>query len=166
LSNTVTNTATYTPTPTPTHTATQTPTATVSNTPTDTPTNTITDTPTITNTPTLTDTPTITSTPTVTSTSTVSISLALGANRFDDLSDPPLRVDYWVVNGGAVQVRVYNVVGLAVRHLTDADMQPGAYTLYWDGKDDTGAPLASGLYLVAVKEPGRVDIKKVLVLKQ
>jgi len=96
----------------------------------------------------------------------VAISLALGANRFNDLSDPPLRVDYWVLNGGTVEVRVYNVADVAVRHLSSATMAPGAYTLYWDGKDDTGAPMASGLYLIAVTEPGRVDIKKVLVLKQ
>lgn len=63
-------------------------------------------------------------------------------------------------------MRVYNVANLCVRHLASASMPIGAYTLFWDGKDDTGAPLASGLYLVAVTEPGRVDIKKVLVLKQ
>jgi hypothetical protein len=160
VTDTPTDTATYTTTATPLNTMTDTPTATATNTATDTPTSTVTTTPTLTPTPTITDTPTASGTPTVV------ISLALGANKFNDLSDPPLRIDYWIVNGGSYQIRVYNVAGLCIRHLASASTPIGAYTTYWDGKDDTGAPLASGLYVVAVTESGRVDVKKVLVLKQ
>jgi hypothetical protein len=96
----------------------------------------------------------------------VNISLALGANRYNNLSDPPLAVDYWVLNGGTVQVRVYNVAGVAIRHLVNASMGVGAYATAWDGKDDTGAPVYSGLYIVAITEPNRVEVKKVLVLRQ
>jgi flagellar hook assembly protein FlgD len=92
--------------------------------------------------------------------------LALGSNRFDELSSPPLPVYYEVLQAGQVQIRVYNVADVLIRHLADASMSPGAYTIYWDGKDDTGAPAASGLYLVVLTEPGAMDIKKVLVLKQ
>lgn len=65
-----------------------------------------------------------------------------------------------------MEVRVYNVADLCVRHLVTLTQSPGTYTTFWDGKDDTGAPLYSGLYLVVVMEPGRVDVKKVVVLKQ
>lgn len=102
----------------------------------------------------------------MTITPTVGISLALGANRFNDQSDPPLRIDYWVKNGGSVQVQVYNVADLLIRHLSSQNQTIGAYSIYWDGKDDTGAQADSGLYLIAVIEPNRVEVKKVLVLKQ
>ncbi len=77
-----------------------------------------------------------------------------------------MRVDYWVTGGGRVRLEVYNVAGLEVRKVLDGSMAPGAYTAFWDGRDDTGAPLASGLYLVVLTEPGRLDIKKVVVLRQ
>lgn len=77
-----------------------------------------------------------------------------------------MQISYEVLNGGTVRLRVYNVVGVCVRHLVDAPMATGAYSLTWNGTDDTGAPLSSGLYLVAVTEPNRVEIKKILVLKQ
>ncbi len=89
--------------------------------------------------------------------------MALGSNKFNCLTDPPLRVDYWVVDGGDTKVGVYNVAGQVIRGLVSANLQVGAYTTYWDGKDDTGSSAYSGLYLVAVKEPKRLEIKKVLV---
>jgi hypothetical protein len=38
--------------------------------------------------------------------------------------------------------------------------------VFFDGKDDLGIPLASGLYFVVVTQPDRQEIKKVLVLRQ
>ena len=90
----------------------------------------------------------------------------MGSNQFNDLSDPPLRVDYWAVKGGPLHIDIYNVAGLEMRHLIDQNLPVGSYSAAWDGKDDTGAPLASGLYLVVLTESGRLDIKKVVVLKQ
>jgi hypothetical protein len=189
---TITSTETFTDTSTITNTATQSPTSTTTNSPTSTPSWTVTSTQTETFTPngtlvfqetataqanqtatevwiqsqTPTFTPTITSTGASTATPTVDIPLALGANEFKDLTDPPLRIDYWVENSGSVQIRIYSAVDLLVRHLASLNQAAGAYTIYWDGRDDTGAPLASGLYLVAVFENQRVEIKKVLVFKQ
>ena len=82
------------------------------------------------------------------------------------MTDPPLRVDYWVLNGGAVEVRIFNVAGLTMRHLVNLSLTPGAYSAYWDGTDDSGQLMTTGLYLVAVREPNRMEIKKVLVVRQ
>lgn len=123
-------------------------------------------------TPLATQTLTITLTPTMTlsSTPTPAIGygypLILGANVYNDVSDPPLRVDYWVIQGGSVQLRVYNVAGSTIRHLASVDQAPGAYTLFWNGLDDDGQESSTGLYLIALIQPNRVDIKKVAVVKQ
>ncbi len=61
---------------------------------------------------------------------------------------------------------VYNVADARIKTLVHASLPAGAYTAYWDGRDDRGEIAASGLYLVAVLEPRRMEIKKVLVLKQ
>jgi flagellar hook assembly protein FlgD len=91
----------------------------------------------------------------------------LGANRYNVLSDPPLLVAYWVINGGQVDIRVYNVADICIRHLVSANMPQGTtYTAFWDGRDDNGSPVYSGLYLVVITEPKRVEIKKVLAVNQ
>jgi flagellar hook assembly protein FlgD len=96
----------------------------------------------------------------------VGAALLLSSNEFKDLSDPPLRVDYLVENDGGVRLQVFNVAGLEMRKVLDQSLTAGSYSAFWDGKDDTGAPLASGLYLVVLTEPGHMEIKKVVVLKQ
>jgi len=63
-----------------------------------------------------------------------------------------------------MQVRVYNVAGQEIKTLVDGSFPVGAYTTYWDGKDDNDSPVYSGLYLVAVKESRRWEAKKVLVI--
>jgi flagellar hook assembly protein FlgD len=77
-----------------------------------------------------------------------------------------LRIDYWDIEGGDVQIRVYNVRGTTIRHLSDLTLPAGSYTVYWDGKDDNGESVYSGLYIVAVIEPKRVEFKKVSVVKE
>jgi flagellar hook assembly protein FlgD len=65
-----------------------------------------------------------------------------------------------------VEVRVYTVAGRCVRHLVDMNLPAGAYTTTWDGADDRGEMVYSGLYFVLVKDPGRREIKKVLVVRR
>jgi flagellar hook assembly protein FlgD len=77
-----------------------------------------------------------------------------------------LRIDYWVINGGSVQIRVYGLSGQTARHLYKASLPIGAFTTNWDGKDDKGQPVASGLYMVVITEPNRMEIKKVAVVKE
>ena len=52
------------------------------------------------------------------------------------------------VHAGDVEVSVYNVLGQVVQHLVQAEKAPGRYFLQWNGRDDSGRPLASGVYFV------------------
>jgi flagellar hook assembly protein FlgD len=110
--------------------------------------------------------PTVTLTPSPTPTNVFGYPLVLSANVFNDVSDPALRVDYWVINGGDVQVRVYNVAGATIRHLAAGAQSPGGYSLFWNGLDDYGQQASTGLYIIALIQPSRLDIKKVAVVKQ
>jgi len=136
---------------------TPTPTVTLSLTPTKTLTPTITPTPTITNTPTITYTPTIT--PTVSG-------FYLIRNNFNVLTDPPLGITYILDSQTHVDVKVYGVSGSLVRTVFSGDQPAGQYVLPWDGKDDNGQSVETGLYLIAFKTPGSTKIKKVLAYRR
>jgi flagellar hook assembly protein FlgD len=45
-----------------------------------------------------------------------------------------------------VTLTIYNAQGQSVRRLKDAVEPAGSYVIVWDGKDDRGQTLASGLY--------------------
>jgi flagellar hook assembly protein FlgD len=68
---------------------------------------------------------------------------------------------------GVAEVRVFDVRGREVRTLLRAELEPGAHQVYWDGRDDGGRDVASGVYLAQVRltSGGRHDqqVRKVLV---
>jgi flagellar hook assembly protein FlgD len=44
-------------------------------------------------------------------------------------------------------------------------MEPGRYTVQWDGTNDHGAPVSSGIYLYRLKQGAKVDSKKAILLR-
>ena len=53
-----------------------------------------------------------------------------------------------------VRVNIYNVRGTLVRRLLDAPLQPGRYPVAWDGRDDAGALVPSGVYIAVADMAG------------
>ena len=49
-----------------------------------------------------------------------------------------------------VQIDVYNMLGQHVAHLVDAYFAPGFHTYQWDGRDQRGLPLPSGVYIYRI----------------
>jgi hypothetical protein len=65
---------------------------------------------------------------------------------------------------GPVELRVYDVSGSLVRTLADGVFEPGSYDRAWDGKDNAGRPVASGVYFARLTaESENVNRKLVLV---
>jgi hypothetical protein len=63
-----------------------------------------------------------------------------------------MRMAYTVGSvGEAVDVRVYNLAGRMVRTLATGAQAPGRYVLHWDGRDDRGASVRSGIYFVRAR---------------
>ena len=66
---------------------------------------------------------------------------------------------------GRVLVLVYRGDGTLVRHLVDEDVGLGVKNWDWDGKNDDGRVVASGVYLVRIQGPGFTMVKRVIVVK-
>ena len=63
---------------------------------------------------------------------------------------------------GPVRVAVYDVAGRLVRTLVDGPMEPGPHELVWDGSDDRGEKVASGVYYCTL-EAGETRVNRSLV---
>jgi len=57
------------------------------------------------------------------------------------------RIDYVISEPGFVAVRVYNAVGQEVRTLLENRLSTGAHLITWDGKDNDGKLLGTGVYI-------------------
>jgi len=74
---------------------------------------------------------------------------------------------YRIAGGQArvVSIAVYSLAGQRVRQLVETTRAPGVYRVSWDGRDDGGVPVASGVYLVRLEAGAGVDTRSVMYLK-
>ncbi|MGB2697865.1 MAG: FlgD immunoglobulin-like domain containing protein [Candidatus Zixiibacteriota bacterium] len=60
---------------------------------------------------------------------------------------------------------IYNILGQKVRTLVDEKKLPGEYKVNWDGKDEKGNEVGSGIYLYRLKAEDYEQVKKMVLLK-
>ncbi|MFQ5570026.1 MAG: FlgD immunoglobulin-like domain containing protein, partial [Rhodothermales bacterium] len=60
---------------------------------------------------------------------------------------------------------IYNLLGQKVRTLLDKEQQPGRYEIQWNGRNDAGSPVASGIYLYRMQANAFVRTRRLTVLK-
>ena len=66
---------------------------------------------------------------------------------------------------GEVDLTVYNVLGQAVRQLASGNYPEGTHTILFDGTDNSGRSLASGMYFYRLTTAKLTDTKKMILLK-
>lgn len=66
---------------------------------------------------------------------------------------------------GKVSLKVYNIIGQRVATLIERRMEPGIYTIKWDGRSDTGGSLSAGVYFYVLKYERRILRRKMIMLK-
>lgn len=66
---------------------------------------------------------------------------------------------------GRVSAVVFDLAGEQVRTLFDGTSPPGTYRVVWDGKDDEGRPVPSGLYFFQYRTDSYRSVRKMLMLK-
>jgi serine protease AprX len=62
-------------------------------------------------------------------------------------------------------LKIYNILGQKVKTLVDESKQTGEYEAIWDGKNDRGEVMASGMYFYQLKAGKLTETKKMLLLK-
>jgi subtilisin family serine protease len=66
---------------------------------------------------------------------------------------------------GPVRVQLYDVSGRLVRTLGQGSYPAGEHTLRWDGKDDRGERVGSGVYFFHAATPDGVENRRVAILR-
>lgn len=92
------------------------------------------------------------------------------ASRLDPAYPNPfnasVRIPFAVARAhGAVTLDVCDVLGRRVRRLLAQPLAAGGYEAAWDGRDDAGAAVGNGTYLVRLEAGGGRAQGKVLLLK-
>jgi hypothetical protein len=65
--------------------------------------------------------------------------------------NPVTQINYTVPNETRVLLTVYDLLGKKVRTLLDDIQLPGSHMVRWDGNDNAGLPVSSGLYFYEMR---------------
>jgi hypothetical protein len=89
-------------------------------------------------------------------------------NPFNPSTKIPFTVrgSQFVVRGPIpTTLKIYNILGQKVRILVDEPKRPGSYEVIWDGKDERGKDLSSGIYFYQLKLGEFTQTKRMVLLK-
>jgi len=75
------------------------------------------------------------------------------------------HIPFVVTESGPVRLEIVNALGRNVRVLLDDHRQPGCYTPIWNGVDDHGMAVPSGLYFAILQTGGMRHRQKMVYLK-
>jgi hypothetical protein len=91
-------------------------------------------------------------------------SVVLHQNRPNPFN-PTTTIPYSLRESGHVRLDIFDVSGRLVRTLVDLDEADGMHYVAWNGRDQEGRPLPSGIYLYRVRKEGGEDSRMMLLLK-
>ncbi len=79
--------------------------------------------------------------------------------------NPTTTIAYHLPRGSRVELTIFNLLGQKIRTLVNAWQPAGQHQAVWDGRDDAGQPVASGVYLYRLRSDSETQTRKMLLLK-
>ena len=87
------------------------------------------------------------------------------SNNYPNPFNPITSITYSTPVKGSVKLTVYNTLGQAVNTLVDEVVAAGKYSVTWDGTNDSGRQMASGVYFYTLETESFYQTKKMMLIK-
>ena len=79
--------------------------------------------------------------------------------------NPETTIEFDVARAGKVKLAVYNLLGQQIKILSDGQLNPGSYRVTWDGTNDSGAAVSSGIYFLRMSAGSFAQHRRMLLMK-
>jgi hypothetical protein len=79
--------------------------------------------------------------------------------------NPSTTLSFDLATAGMVQLNVYDARGLLIRRLRDETLPVGRYQVTWDGKDEQGRTVSTGIYFVRLMTAESRETRKAILMK-
>jgi len=87
------------------------------------------------------------------------------AANFPNPFNPTTSIRFGLAASGRAELEIYNVLGRKIRTLVNAEYPAGEFEIVWNGTDDAGRPVASGLYFYRLRTADFRETRKMLLMK-
>jgi hypothetical protein len=79
--------------------------------------------------------------------------------------NPSTTIRYALSNSSRITLKVYNILGEKIRTIVDEFQSPGEKSVMWDGTNNQGKSVGSGVYLYQLQSGNEIKTKKMTLLK-
>ena len=74
-------------------------------------------------------------------------------------------IRYQTTESAQVQLEIFDLTGQKIKSLVDDAQIPGAYEILWDGTNEQGNPVGTGIYLTRLQVGSFTEVRKMLLIK-
>ncbi|MCK4695639.1 MAG: T9SS type A sorting domain-containing protein, partial [Candidatus Cloacimonetes bacterium] len=85
--------------------------------------------------------------------------------NFPNPFNPVTTIQFTAEDAENAEIIIYNIKGQKIKTLVDEKLDAGYHSVVWDGKDDTGKPVASGIYFYKLQTKKDSSMKKMILLR-
>jgi len=79
--------------------------------------------------------------------------------------NPTTTIEFSIQNDSEVKLIIFNIKGQIIKSLINEYLNIGKHSVNWDGCDNSGQSVGSGVYLYQIKTPTETITKRMLLLK-
>ncbi|MCK4653793.1 MAG: right-handed parallel beta-helix repeat-containing protein [Candidatus Cloacimonetes bacterium] len=96
-----------------------------------------------------------------------SIPLIIKLNQnYPNPFNPTTTIDFSIQNDSKIELSIYNIKGQRIKTLSHSEFTGGSHSLIWNGDDELGKSVSSGIYYYKLNVNGKTEaVKKCLLLK-
>ncbi|HDQ44921.1 MAG TPA: T9SS type A sorting domain-containing protein [bacterium] len=83
--------------------------------------------------------------------------------NFPNPFNPATQIDFFLPCGGMAVLSVYNVLGRKVKTLYSGFITAGSHAIRWEGRDETGRDVPSGIYVMCLESESGTRVRKMVL---
>jgi len=87
------------------------------------------------------------------------------SQNFPNPFNPLTQIRYALPKPSRVSLLVYNILGEEIAALIDAQQEPGYYRIVWDGRDELGRGVCSGIYFYRLRAGDFISVKRMVLIR-
>lgn len=88
-----------------------------------------------------------------------------GLNNYPNPFNPNTNIGFIAPEAGDLKLSIFNIRGQRVKELYSGSISKGYHSIAWDGVDDRGVDVSSGVYFVRIEANGRSEAHKMMLMK-
>lgn len=79
--------------------------------------------------------------------------------------NPATEINYGLERGGRVDIDLFDILGRHVRTLVGETQLAGSHEIIWDGTDQAGDPVSTGVYFARLSSSGQSNVRKMVLVR-